>query len=772
MKDMFAQGGQGSVGIKTNKQAIARANKVRVGQVAYFSVGLVLDGYKVLYNKETQRSYHLPVLPTGTTAISLVNGVLTHSGGSADLAQLALSRGEYNTVQGSFTVGALVEESNDVVTDGNTLYRWVGVFPKMVAAGENPETNVNWVSPFRTQLDALSLPVTPDYESVTGMIASAKLRVGDICTTLRNVHGAICNAMWKIASTADNTTYSKALSNGLFANLMPRCYEEYSSFGFGSTTDETLNQAATLEAHRVANLKSHMCSLEFPAGAFPITTTRLNVARRGFRFAGKGFDITTLNYVGVALEDSIELVLNDATPLLTRQHFYQILEELTINGGMEQDKYASSVAINGHYPRLNFKTIGHFYVNADLNGLSCSRAFIHSQGRTSPTNPAYATRVGVSVNYNAWDITGYLSNGIAGRACVKIDAWTTTLASATSIGATTITVADASGFRRHMILELDPIGGDATLEAPSVKSIAGNVITLFEPLTKAHGSGVVVRMSISGVNITGAQMEVGDLLIGNCNNVNITGNYLEGARPVITGYPRKLNISNNVIAETDSFINQVNRLSEIRYVDNEQNFPVRIAVANRSGSVDTFVDLYNLPLLEIHGQTRKQGAITINETVAETTPMTGNGIYLQSLRTYDVYDRMTTDRGMRTMEFDGLFAYATAGSNHTVLSLYNVLPSGVTINGYVFNIEATMRRETNIIPGYAHIVATAYNQNGTVGVENKTVASLYGALWNDTTGVRILAGATTSRANLVCFGEAAGGQATRFALSGKISCVV
>lgn len=152
MKDMFAQGGSGSAGIKTNKQAIARKYGVKQSEVVYFSVGAVLSGYKVIYDKETQRAYSLPIgIPAGTTAISLsTSAVLVHSGGSVDLGALAVSREEYVTLPGSFTTGVIVNTKNDVVPFTDGLYRWAGNLPKNVPSNSSPETsggisNTAWV---------------------------------------------------------------------------------------------------------------------------------------------------------------------------------------------------------------------------------------------------------------------------------------------------------------------------------------------------------------------------------------------------------------------------------------------------------------------------------------------------------------------------------------------------------------------------------------------------------------------------------------------------
>lgn len=88
MNEMFSQGGKGSTGILTNKQAIARKFGVKQNEVVYFSVGVDLGGYKVIYDKSTQRAYSLPVLSVGTTAVSLSEqAVLVHSAGTIDLGE-------------------------------------------------------------------------------------------------------------------------------------------------------------------------------------------------------------------------------------------------------------------------------------------------------------------------------------------------------------------------------------------------------------------------------------------------------------------------------------------------------------------------------------------------------------------------------------------------------------------------------------------------------------------------------------------------------------
>ncbi|YP_009966642.1 haemolysin-type calcium binding [Salmonella phage Se-G] len=118
---------------------VARVTNVKDTEVVYFSVGAVLSGYKVIYDKVTQRSYFIPELPTGTTAVSLSSSaVLVHSAGSVDLGALAVSREEYITLSGTFDSGAVINTKNELLTHTDGKYRWDGALPKTVDAGSTP----------------------------------------------------------------------------------------------------------------------------------------------------------------------------------------------------------------------------------------------------------------------------------------------------------------------------------------------------------------------------------------------------------------------------------------------------------------------------------------------------------------------------------------------------------------------------------------------------------------------------------------------------------
>lgn len=142
MNEMFSQGGKGSTGILTNKQAIARKFGVKQNEVVYFAVGVDLGGYKVIYDKATQRAYSLPAdIGSGVTAVSLgTNAVLVHSAGSVDLGELAVSREEYVTLSGSFDTGATLNVKNELLTHTTGKYRWDGELPKTVSSGSTPES--------------------------------------------------------------------------------------------------------------------------------------------------------------------------------------------------------------------------------------------------------------------------------------------------------------------------------------------------------------------------------------------------------------------------------------------------------------------------------------------------------------------------------------------------------------------------------------------------------------------------------------------------------
>lgn len=145
MNELFSQGGKGSTGILTNKQAIARKFGVKQNEVVYFAVGVDLGGYKVIYDKATQRAYSLPVLSAGTTAVSLSEqAVLVHSAGTVDLGELAVTRKEFVCLSNSFDAGLVVNTKNELLFHNGIGYTYLGSLPVTISEGINPVKDANW----------------------------------------------------------------------------------------------------------------------------------------------------------------------------------------------------------------------------------------------------------------------------------------------------------------------------------------------------------------------------------------------------------------------------------------------------------------------------------------------------------------------------------------------------------------------------------------------------------------------------------------------------
>lgn len=212
MNEMFSQGGKGSTGILTNKQAVARHFGVKQSEVVYFSVGVLLTGYKVIYDKATQRAYSLPAdIGSGVTAVSLSPaGVLVHSAGNVDLGALAVTREEYVTLPGSFDTGVTVNAKNELVVFTDGKYRWGGALPKTVPVGSTP-TSTGGIGP-----------------SVWNSVGDASLRT-NLADKNSNVPiaGVIAS---KIANNASATEYLES----------PNVYDVFVTYGQSNSAGEAI----------------------------------------------------------------------------------------------------------------------------------------------------------------------------------------------------------------------------------------------------------------------------------------------------------------------------------------------------------------------------------------------------------------------------------------------------------------------------------------------------------------------------------------------------
>lgn len=132
MNPQFSQP-KGSVSKETNKESIARRFGCKKSEVVYAKTGQSLSGYKVIYDKATERAYALPANLGAVTITSITDGILTHSSGTVDLGALAVLRGEYVNLIENFTTGFTIRVKNEVVNDGDISYRWAGALPKTVS---------------------------------------------------------------------------------------------------------------------------------------------------------------------------------------------------------------------------------------------------------------------------------------------------------------------------------------------------------------------------------------------------------------------------------------------------------------------------------------------------------------------------------------------------------------------------------------------------------------------------------------------------------------
>lgn len=138
MESQFRQPKQ-VINTEGNKQSIARNFGIGDNEVCYAKPGQPLTGYKAIYDKATQRAYYLPTGLTGTVTSMSIAGVLTHSAGTVDLSALAVTREEYVTLPGTFTVGGMVNTKNELLIHTNGKYRWDGILPVNVLPNSTPE---------------------------------------------------------------------------------------------------------------------------------------------------------------------------------------------------------------------------------------------------------------------------------------------------------------------------------------------------------------------------------------------------------------------------------------------------------------------------------------------------------------------------------------------------------------------------------------------------------------------------------------------------------
>lgn len=126
------------INVEVNKQSIARNFGIGDNEVCYAKAGQLLSGYKAIYDKASQRAYFLPAGLTGTVTSMSIAGVLTHSAGTVDLAELAAERGEFFNTQYEFGMAYTLNTHNETILFGACRYRWAGALPKVMSATDSP----------------------------------------------------------------------------------------------------------------------------------------------------------------------------------------------------------------------------------------------------------------------------------------------------------------------------------------------------------------------------------------------------------------------------------------------------------------------------------------------------------------------------------------------------------------------------------------------------------------------------------------------------------
>lgn len=183
MNPQFSQP-KGAVSKETNKDSIARKFGCKKSEVLYAKTGAGLSGYKVIYDKVSQRSYALPSnLPAGATITSMTDGILVHNTGTVDLGALAVLRGEFVTLVENFTSGFTIKVRNEIVSDGTYLYRWAGSLPKVVSAGTTVDNTGGvsasaWVRSDQRTIGTVKRQLQQSY-TMAELVAKTDIQLGD-----------------------------------------------------------------------------------------------------------------------------------------------------------------------------------------------------------------------------------------------------------------------------------------------------------------------------------------------------------------------------------------------------------------------------------------------------------------------------------------------------------------------------------------------------------------------------------------------------------------
>lgn len=744
---------RGSTSIEVNKQSIARNFGVKEDEVVYFTAGIDLSGFKVIYDESTQRAYSLPSgIVSGTTAISMnEQAVLVHSAGTVDLGGLAATRREFVNLSDSFDVGLVVNTRNELLFHNGIGYTYLGTLPVTITTGINPVGNANWkpqMTPGLPSTEGASLVGDVLLGNVASALASRKVVFssvanmlakdftnvpeGYLVTTLSNEHGVTVESDWVVSSMPNTASYTKELTGGKYANLVVKPVMGFAEFGYGSTTPAD-NPLAVDEACRVARANPVVHTLVFPSGSFQCSDTiRLDVDRRGFTFDGAGRDNSiilssapdiSLHHVGIDPRNSTR----------DRLHWHQTVKGFTVNGQVDSlgavgARRSVSTAPYGIY---SYKSINHRISNYDvlhLVGYFDVFSGGASLGRTH-------TQYGIRIRNNSNKVTGYIGGASSKDCTVSIEGGRTSLTVAANAGDTTITVADASAF--DTLFELG--FGSPLRETKRIASISGNVITLDKGLTNSYESGSVVEVPCVANTVTNATIETGEIRIGDSEDTVLIGNYSEEVKWVIRKYLRNLLITGNTAAESSpamSITDEIDSRSSLTIRDNSFTFPIGLSIKDRTGTVSDRIDLLKMPKLCIERSTRVQNPILVN------------GVYgFSSLNVTKTFSTEASEDRFTKFEFTGLSVLATSGSSSYEALKFHQDSTTKGFDGYTFHLDITCRRVGNssvVTPGLLQRIGTS---SSVPVAQNSAPVSLFSD-FNSSTGFDVTIGASSNRGTI------------------------
>lgn len=540
--------------------------------------------------------------------------------------------------------------------------------------------------------DSVSEMISADF---TGSELPARVK------TLSNIHGIKVDDEWVVSSSMDSSTYSVEVS-GAFANLALKNKMSYASFGFGGTNSQQNTDAINL-ANSIARANSFMSCLEFPSGTFNVVSVDLDVDRRGFTFSGAGRDASILiaNTSGYSLHH-VGIDPRDRTR--DRLHWHQIVEKFTVNGNIENRGAISATRAiyTAPYAKISNKSINHLVSNYDLLHLA-TYLDAHSQGSTSGS---LYTKYGVRARNNSQKITGYIGNTSSGST-ISVQGMSTRLSSAVSIGDTTCTVYDASGF--DQFFEIAFTNSTGGVETRRVVSISSNVITLDSPMTSAFGVNSKVEVPIIATAISDATIEVGELRIGDSQATKISGCYSEEVRFYISNRVRGLEISGCSTAERSPAMQiEASKDSVISIHDNDCTFSISLNIIDRTGVTGgQRIDLSSAPKVEIKQSTRVSNSILVN------------GLYgFDELSIRKTFDSSTSDYAFSELVFSGFnVVSAPGGVSSEVIQFYQ--DSSSAFDGYCFDINANCRSTNSSASAVCGVIkrsgfSNARAQNSTI----------------------------------------------------------